>query len=199
MPPHKAHGAARSRNTIDVAVKQVVSVRDDGEVLMARLDVGRASHHIRVDVGLVVRVELWAVSSYSRVGLCATTKPCRRIDSGRSWKRSANPCASNLFCRPFTGSFEMRGIVRPKTPNRPQAFDAWLLLFSNCRSWVRKQAKVFEARLYVLKRVIPQPPQIQGVPVGATPLMALLTFRAMNWFRLSEQNFRVDKWGLCRG
>ena len=21
----------------------------------------------------------------------------------------------------------------------------------------------------------------------------------VNWFRLSEQNFRVDKWSLCRG
>src|SRR5882724_24768 len=43
MPPHKARGPARSRNTVDVSVKQVVAVRDDGEVLMARLDVGRAS------------------------------------------------------------------------------------------------------------------------------------------------------------
>src|ERR1700730_2717916 len=43
MPPHEARGPARSRNTIDVAVKDVVAVRDYGEVFMARLDVGRAS------------------------------------------------------------------------------------------------------------------------------------------------------------
>src|SRR6266446_810887 len=43
MPPHEARRPARSRNTIDVAVKRVVAVRDYGEVLMARLDVGRAS------------------------------------------------------------------------------------------------------------------------------------------------------------
>src|SRR5882724_8359258 len=43
MPPHEACRPARSRNTVDVAVKDVVAVRDDGEVFKARLDVGRAS------------------------------------------------------------------------------------------------------------------------------------------------------------
>src|SRR6476646_5824621 len=70
MPPHKAHGAARSRNTIDVAVEQVVAVRDDGEVLMARLDVGRASgtggalksHVVVVDFIVARLVYLAAVS-----------------------------------------------------------------------------------------------------------------------------------------
>src|SRR3954452_6022560 len=43
MAPHKARGPARARNTIYVAVKQVISIGDDGKVLMAWLDVRRAS------------------------------------------------------------------------------------------------------------------------------------------------------------
>src|SRR5260370_42420568 len=56
MPPHEARRPARSRNTIDVAVKDVVAVRDYGEVFMARLDVGHAS-----DAGITLESHLVVV------------------------------------------------------------------------------------------------------------------------------------------
>jgi hypothetical protein len=33
----------------------------------------------------------------------------------------------------------------------------------------------------------------------AAIILVVMTFAALRWLRLSEQNFRVDKWSLCRG
>jgi hypothetical protein len=46
--------------------------------------------------------------------VCTTNscQPCRRLGCGRSWRSSQSSCSSNRFLPVFTGSSEMRRIVR---------------------------------------------------------------------------------------